>query len=517
MFPRGLKTNVILTIAILLFLAMLLVDFVLIIMTQKELVRAEINKGIILLDAASKPLVDATADNSPHSREAIFTDFEALAYRSGYRGILIQIDRDHILWSACPDITLENELKGLGQMALQSGEGQSRYQGSAWGVFGKQDRNLIIAAPLKSEGRVIAAVSIAKPLESIYATLRRSQQILVLYILINTLILTLIGFYRLSKIFLRPINRLVQRAEEYKEDDGIFFLARKEDNEFQKLSKSLNSMLNRISEDKQKLHTTVVSLEQANLDLKQAQKEIIRAEKLASVGRLSSGIAHEIGNPLGIVIGYLDLMKQASITPEEKLEFITRAEKEIERINTIIRQLLDLSRRSKEGAKAVSAHAIIEDIANVLKIQPLMADIGMQLELKATQDTIWADPNQLRQVFLNLMINAADAIASAEEHTKGKVTIASGIVANPVAELAGHKQVLKIEFIDNGPGIPADNLGNIFDPFFTTKEPGQGTGLGLSVSFMIIESLGGTIKAASEVGKGTTLIIYLPMYAVQKT
>jgi signal transduction histidine kinase len=348
----------------------------------------------------------------------------------------------------------------------------------------------------------------------VYATLRRSQQILVLYILINTLILTLIGFFRLSKIFLRPINRLVQRAEEYKEDDGIFFLARKEDNEFQKLSKSLNSMLNRISEDKQKLHTTVHSLEQANLDLKQAQKEIIRAEKLASVGRLSSGIAHEIGNPLGIVIGYLDLMKQASITPAEKLEFITRTEREIERINTIIRQLLDLSRPSKEGAKAVSAHAIIEDIANVLRIQPLMADIDLQLELKARKDKIWGDANQLRQVFLNLMINAADAIASIADQAKGKVTIASAIIGSPVVELADQEKVLKIEFKDNGPGIPADKLGNIFDPFFTTKEPGQGTGLGLSVSFMIIESLGGTIEAASEVGKGTALIIYLPLHAV---
>jgi hypothetical protein len=213
MFPRGLKTNVILTIAILLFLAMLLVDFVLIIMTQRELVRAEVDKGMVLLDATSAPLVNAMTDASNQFKETTFAEFESLVHRSGYRGVLIQVDRTNILWSACPDITLENELKMLGQTALQSGKGQSRYQGSAWGVFGKQDRNLIIAAPLKDEGNAIAAVSIAKPLESVYATLRRSQQILVLYILINTLILTLIGFFRLSKIFLRPINRLVQRAE----------------------------------------------------------------------------------------------------------------------------------------------------------------------------------------------------------------------------------------------------------------------------------------------------------------
>jgi two-component system NtrC family sensor kinase len=513
MFPRGLKTNVILTLAILLFLAMLLVDFVLIIMTQKQFVRAEIDKGVVLLEAVANRMVQVTAKGHIRTNGEVMAEFKGLIKKAGYRGALLLAEDYDVLWSLCPDITLKNELKRLARASAQSERQQSRYHGSAWGVFGKQDRDLIIALPILQDGRVVTAVSIAKPLESIYTTLRRSQQILVFYILINTLILTLIGFFRLSRIFLRPVNRLVQRAEEYKEDDGIFFLARKEDNEFQKLSKSLNSMLNRISEDKRKLRTSVLSLEQANVDLKQAQKEIIRAEKLASVGRLSSGIAHEIGNPLGIVMGYLDLLRQASLAPDEKLEFIERAEKEIERINTIIRQLLDLSRPSKEGAKTVSTHAIIEDIVNVLRIQPLMADITLELDLAAQNDTIWADPNQVRQVFLNLMINAADAIALSENRAQGKVTIASTIVARPVAEISGHDQILQIGFTDNGPGIPKENLSNIFDPFFTTKEPGHGTGLGLSVSFMIIESLGGTIKAISKAGQGTTLIIYLPLSA----
>jgi len=512
MFPRGLKTNVILTLAILLFLAMLLVDFVLIIMAQRELVRAEIDKGIVLLGAVTGDLVQG-GESSIRLNEVSWAKLEFLTGDAGYSGILVQADNNRLLWSKCPDITLKNELILLARATVQSGKSQSRYQGSAWGVFGKQGRDLIIATPIRVSGKVVAAACVAKPLESIYAKLRRSQQILVLYILINTLILTLIGFFRLSRIFLRPINRLVHRAEEYTEDDGIFFLARKEDNEFQKLSKSLNSMLTRISEDKQKLRTSVLSLEQANVDLKHAQREIIRAEKLASVGRLSSGIAHEIGNPLGIVMGYLDLLRQASITPDDKLEFIGRAEKEIERINTIIRQLLNLSRPSKEGAKVVSAHLIIEDLANVLKIQPLMSNITLQLDLAADHDTIWADPNQLRQVFLNLMINAADAIASTEDRSEGKVIIASAMVSKPVSEMDVHDQVLQIEFSDNGPGIPKENLSDIFDPFFTTKEPGQGTGLGLSVSFMIIESLGGTIKATSTAGLGTTMIIYLPLYS----
>jgi two-component system NtrC family sensor kinase len=511
MFPRGLKTNVALTIAILLVLAMLLVDFVLIMMTQRELVRSEIEKGTVFLDAVAENLLEGSDPAPWRFNEAFSARFETLVNEAGYRGAIIQNAEDRLLWSNHPGITMLKELGSLAHGAIQSGLPQSRYRGNAWGVFGKQDRDLIIARPLVWQGKVVAAVGLAKPLESIYVTLRHSQGILALYILVNTILLTLIGFLRLSKIFLQPVHRLVKRAEEYKEDDGIFFLARKEDNEFKRLSKSLNSMLNRISEDKQKLRTTVLSLEQANKDLKQAQREIIRAEKLASVGRLSSGIAHEIGNPLGIVRGYLDLLKSDQIEADERIEFIDRAAKEIERINTIIRQLLDLSRHSKEGAQAVSTHAIIEDIVNVLKIQPLMSQITLDLDLKAANDTIWADPNQLRQVILNLMINAADAIAASENSVRGKIMITSRIEPGSLLTSNQQSQMLKIEFIDNGPGIAKENLSYIFDPFFTTKEPGKGTGLGLSVSFMIVESLGGTIQACSDDG-GTTLTIFLPLH-----
>jgi signal transduction histidine kinase len=275
-------------------------------------------------------------------------------------------------------------------------------------------------------------------------------------------------------------------------------------------------MLKRISYDKEKLRSTVRSLEKANFDLKQAQKEIIRAEKLASVGRLSAGIAHEIGNPIGIIIGYLDLLKQKDIKDKEKNEFITRTEKEINRINTIIRQLLDFSRPSKEGMKAVSAHEIIKDVLNVINVQPFLSNINLELSLKAEKDIIHADPNQLRQVFLNLMINAADAVSSSEASQDGKIIIKSEVVSGSDFDFKDQETLLKLMFIDNGVGVPKETLGNIFDPFYTTKEPGKGTGLGLSVSFMIIESMGGTIKATSEQSKGTTLIIYLPFYEEAK-
>jgi len=168
----------------------------------------------------------------------------------------------------------------------------------------------------------------------------------------------------------------------------------------------------------------------------------------------------------------------------------------------------------REGAKAVAVHEIINDIVEVVRSQPLMANIGINQFLEATDDKVVADANQLRQVFLNLIINAADAMASGQKETQGELKIMSNVIlaegeANP--KTTGTHAMLQIKYIDNGPGISPDALDNIFDPFFTTKQPGKGTGLGLSVSFMIVESMGGTIKAASEAGQGTTMTILLPL------
>jgi signal transduction histidine kinase len=229
------------------------------------------------------------------------------------------------------------------------------------------------------------------------------------------------------------------------------------------------------------------------------------------VGRLSAGIAHEIGNPIGIVMGYLELIKQKDISNAERDEYIHRTEAEIERINTIIRQLLEISRPSNAGLKVVSVHDLIDDIAEVLDMQPLMSSIALERRLEAQNDKVLADSNQLRQVFLNLMINATDAISSDGKAVNGKLLIQSSLTGETPEQPQEPKTHLKIMFVDNGPGIPEENIGNIFDPFYTTKEPGKGTGLGLSVSFMIIEGFGGKMTVSSDIGEGTTMTLLLPI------
>lgn len=512
MFFRGLKTKIALNIAILLFVAMILINLVIVMTTQRDLIQAEVSKADILLSWIEDSVLRTSLWKNIGSHSASKAKIIDKLNETGVSCALIMGDNNRQLHFGEKRCTSQNELIKFTRQAIRSGKKTIHFSGTMWGVFWKQKRNVIISIPLFQNGNAVAGTSIVLPLDGIYKRLRRSQKIFFIYIFINAAILTLAGIYRLSKVYFLPLARLAKRAEDYRDEAEFIFAVRKTDNELNTLSKALNSMLRRISADKEKLRSTVMSLEKANLELKKAQMEIIRAEKLASVGRLSAGIAHEIGNPIGIVMGYLELIKQADITEAERNEYILRTEKEIERINTIIRQLLEISRPSNTDRSTVSVHDLIDELADVLNVQPLMSHIDLKLRLFANNDLVQADPNQLRQVFLNLIINAADAISSRGKETSGQLKIITELESDPETNPKGCRSMLKIMFIDNGPGIQEEDLGNIFDPFFTTKEPGKGTGLGLAVSFMIVEGLGGKMTVDSQFGKGTTMIIYLPLH-----
>ena len=543
MLFRGLKTKIAFNIAILFFVAMLLINIVAIMTAQRDIVRNEVTRGQFVLSALEADLLKSLSLESNPAPSISRAEVNRLLTEAGVSDAqVLRKNSERISFGSSPK-ALQDELLKNCRKVMRSRKNEANFFGTTWGVFWKQPSDLILSSPLLQNGQPIAAVSIVVPLKGIYRSLRQSQKMLFIYLFINTAILTFIGIYRLSKIYFQPLARLARRAEDYREDDEMLFSVRKGDNELHRLSGALNSMLRRISADKEKLRATVNSLESANLELKKAQKEIIRAEKLASVGRLSAGIAHEIGNPIGIVIGYLELLKQKDIPDAEKKEYLYRTEEEIERINTIIRQLLEIARPSAGGLKVISVHDLIDDISQVLGVQPLMSNLELEYCLEAQNDRVLADANQLRQVFLNLIINAADAISSSGKSVRGKLLIQSALIGETPAQTddgdcdrqddalgieiparsrpdARHQETqpqdpktyLEIRFIDNGPGIAEENISNIFDPFFTTKEPGKGTGLGLSVSFMIIEGFGGQMSVDSKIGEGTTMTLRLPVF-----
>ncbi len=490
---------------------MLLIDAVLISFTRRVMIKTAMGEGELLIAAISENLAGCNYTkvvNYPVCNKKI----DMLLKKSRYSSILILRPDMKKRYAIYKKGVREKDLIELTKQAIKTKKITKKLMGSAWGVFRKQKAHLIISSPVTVNNKLIGGISIVLNLQAIFRELRISQRVVLGYIWVNALILSIIGLYTLSRITVRPLKKLLESAETFNEENGAFFLNEKEASEFNQLSKALNRLVYKISQGKKELRRTVKSLEKANIDLKKAQNDIINAEKLASVGRLSAGIAHEIGNPISIVLGYLELLRQDDITEDERKDFIKRAENEINRINSIIRQLLDLSRPSTNmDMRAVAVHEIIHDIADVLKFQPAMSKIKIKTSLGAETDIVMADPSGLRQVFLNLMINATDAISSSER-PGGEITIETKTVKN---ENTGYG-FIEILFKDNGIGIPKENMGNLFDPFFTTKEPGKGTGLGLSVCYMIIEALGGKIKAESHEGQGTVMHISLPLCKREK-
>ena len=497
---RGFRTKIALNVAFLVLLSAIITDILVVLVAQGVMVRNRMAEERALMETLGRLVLARPV-------ESALTPADALGNRQWTAVLLVDAAGRHLYALSNENYSLADLTTGTGTV-LRSANAYSEDLGLTWAIFWWHPRAILVSVPIGRSGQILGAMASVVPLASIYDKLRQYNKPVLIYILFNTAVLSFIGLYRIFRIYLRPIDRLIRQADDYGCDEDLFFAFRQEDNELNRLSSALNRMLQRIAEDKQKLQESVASLERANAELKRAQHEIIRAEKMASVGRLAAGIAHEIGNPIGIVLGYLDLIRQPDLSREELDDFALRAEKEIQRINTVIRQLLDLARPKEGVARMVAVHEVIQDIAEVMSHQPMMAEIELQTQLASAHDRLWADGDQLRQVFLNMLLNAADAIRAAVRPGNGliRITTASEDGIGPEAE-----KWLTIRFQDNGEGIAPDQLDNIFDPFYTTKEPGKGTGLGLAVSYMIIQKLGGSIGVQSQLGQGSTLVIQLPL------
>jgi signal transduction histidine kinase len=219
-------------------------------------------------------------------------------------------------------------------------------------------------------------------------------------------------------------------------------------------------------------------------------------------------LAHEIGNPISVVQGYLGLLQQDDLTGMERKDFALRSENELQRINRLIQQLLDFSRVNSFRQENVSIHTVLQAVVEMVTCQPFMSGIDVRCDFAAGSDIVRGTADQLQQVFLNCLLNAADAVAAADGNIK-EITIQTSIIKDdPTPD---RQNFIRISIVDTGVGIDAKDQANIFDPFFTTKEPGKGTGLGLSVAFSIVESCKGSMKVESVLGKGTTVLVTLPL------
>jgi two-component system NtrC family sensor kinase len=281
--------------------------------------------------------------------------------------------------------------------------------------------------------------------------------------------------------------------------------------EFGELATSFNAMTAALRNSRSELREWAYTLEQKverrTEQLRRAQSETARGEKLASVGLLAAGIAHELNNPLTGVLTFATLVRQN--LPDESpdaadLDLVIR---ETKRCAAIIKRLLDFAREKEPEKKFADLNQIVEDTARILERPARLRDIEVAMELDRTLPHIWIDPDQIKQVIMNMLVNAQHAIDE-----KGSITVRTR-PSPPKAPEPGVEPMPMIELaiIDTGCGIPEKNLQRIFDPFFTSKEVGKGTGLGLSVSHGIVKAHGGLIEVESKVGEGTAFRVYLPL------
>lgn len=390
--------------------------------------------------------------------------------------------------------------------------------GGGW--FGGIGKNIIASASLKQKDETKAAGTLmfSMPLSDIKDEVANFRKFIFFYAIFDSIIIIVLGMYLFSRGIVRPMNTLKETAERIAGGMLEQRVDIKASSEIASFASSFNVMADKLEEK-------IKTLERLNRELTTKQEQLIRTEKLATVGRLAAGVAHEIGNPLGAILGYVDILKGKGVECSEAKDILDRLEKEITRINNIIRRLLDFSRPSKGILKHIDVNKTVKDAVEMLMPQFSKKNVSFDMRLNGDIPGVYIDGGMLQQVLLNLFINAKDAMEAG-----GAIIVETNEAANPEltmpvrvrkddlpgADLTAKRKwvalrkYIKISVTDTGCGIAEADIARIFDPFYSTKEQGKGTGLGLTISLGIIQAFGGDIKVRSELKKGTTFDILLP-------
>ena len=282
------------------------------------------------------------------------------------------------------------------------------------------------------------------------------------------------------------------------------------DDEFGSLARSTNTMMAALKTSREDLEGWVEKLEEKvrerTAELRLAEAEVARGEKLASIGQLAAGIAHELNNPLTGVLTFTNLLRKKMPDGSQDAEDLDLVIRETRRCASIIRRLLDFAREKTPEKALVDMNQLVQETVRFVERSAALQQIDIVADLDPDLPRLSVDADLMKQVLINVLVNAQQAIEG-----RGRITVRSRLL--PPRRLAGASDavpVVEIAVVDTGCGIPPANLQRIFDPFFTSKEVGKGTGLGLSVSYGIVRSHGGEIEVESTVGEGSTFRICLP-------
>lgn len=352
-------------------------------------------------------------------------------------------------------------------------------------------------------GDLHGVFAVSAPLSSLHSLQEAQESMRRTFLATGGGAILIAGFaiYLVIRQVTRPLGEMTEVAQSFGEGQLEQRIHSRSNDELGLLATAFN----RMAQSLQSYHDTLEQkVEERSRDLEASQQQLMQAGKLASIGELASGVAHELNNPAGIILMRATQLAQELdplVVPKELQEDVEVIKRQVEKISRIVSGLLTFSRQSSTALKEVDLNEVVR--RTVLLIEEIIRNRGVELvlQLSPALPHVKADSAQIEQVLLNLINNALDAMPNG-----GEITFRTGLVDEPT-----RGRSVMVEVTDTGTGIPEDHLQRVFDPFFTTKEVGQGTGLGLSISYGIIEEHRGSITVDSQSGDGTCFTLSLPV------
>jgi two-component system, NtrC family, sensor kinase len=388
-------------------------------------------------------------------------------------------------------------------------------------------RHLLIRSPILNEkscytsschfhsesDEVLGSLIIKMPLADLDNAVKRSSAKFYILAMVTTFILISSLIVFTSKEIKNPLNDLIKASIAVANGNKNTRLEMKPTqlDDMRMVSQAFNDMLDNLQAATEELQNWSQQLEykvqKKSEELGAAQNELIHIERIASLGKLSSSVAHEINNPLSGILVYTKLIHKQLSNPEmdaPKRETILRhlklIENETKRCGEIVKGLLEFSKKDQEDFESKHLHKILNETYELMTHPIKIANISFQMDLQAKSDLIFCSPNQIKQACVAILVNATEAV-----HENGEIIIST---SNPDIE------TVKLDITDNGVGIPEDDIPQIFQPFFSTKHDTSGIGLGLAIVHGIVKSHNGRIDVKSELGRGTTISITLPLIRI---
>jgi len=377
-------------------------------------------------------------------------------------------------------------------------------EGKAWihRAFVVNDWYITAYEPIKNIDNKIIGILYVGMLEKPY--IDTTEQVMLTFTVMASLcvVLLLVILYFSTTRIINPLQKMVVATQEIAKGDLSHKVEVNSKDEIGYLAESFNQMTEDLKSANQKLiewgKTLEKKVEERTKELTKMQAHLFQSEKLASLGKLSAGIAHEINNPLGGVLIYSHLLLEDTDKSSPHYENLKKIVKETSRCKDIVKGLLEFARPKDLEMSLIDINKLVDKSLSIMEGQALFQNIRVEKRYSSDLSKIVADSGQLQQVFINIILNAAESMDG-----NGSLIL--------FTSLDEDSKNISIKFTDTGQGIKEEDKKRLFEPFFSTKEVGKGTGLGLAISYSIIQKHNGVIEVHSELGKGSTFTVKLPV------